>query len=46
MGFVKESLCSIAEVNGFKLSKANKEGEHDYAMSQDLFNAEDLQGSK
>ena len=46
MGFVKESLCSIVEVNGFKLSKANKEGEHDYTMSQDLFNAEDLEGSK
>ena len=46
MGFVKESLCSIAEVNGFKLSKANQEGEHGYAMSQDLFNADENEGPK
>ena len=46
MGFVKESVRTMAEVNGLKLSKANGEGEHAYAMSQDLFNADDNANDK
>ena len=38
MGFTKEIVRSMAEVNGLKFSKPNEEGEHAYAMSQDLFN--------